>query len=218
MKQQRTSEAIAESERLIREFKSDKELRAKAMMNLAALYERAKRVKEAVATYERVVKEFKKSSVAPEAQFVIGQLYESQTRFRESAEAFLLMSKFKDNKQAATPATLSRGQTLKQIEAFKKFLKLFLKHDNVTQVYMEIGYIHEVLNTDKNLKTAIKTIRSRRKFASEHVRRVEASTRAGRLLRELDSRKKRSAQKVKRGNLSRRCTATARRQQCRAGR
>jgi tetratricopeptide (TPR) repeat protein len=196
MKQQRTSEAIAESERLIREFKSDKELRAKAMMNLAALYERAKRIKEAVTTYERVVREFKKSSVAPEAQFVIGQLYESQTRFKESAEAFLKMSKFKDNKQAAT--AVANAAFLRKamedypgaIDAFKTFLKLFPKHENAAQVYLEIGYIMEVLNDDKNLKTAIKHYQKfGKKYASEHVRRVEASTRTGRLLRELDSRK-----------------------------
>lgn len=193
MKQRKTDDAIAESNRLIKEFKSNKELACKARMNLAVLYERAKRIKDAVGTYETVVKVCRKQDVASEAQYVIGVIYESQTRFAEAADAFLKMEKFK--KSDKTPDAIVNAGLIREalgdnegaIKAFQRYLKLFGKNDDAADVFFKIGLLMEKVGDPKTLKKAVKHYSTfARKYPSRYVMKVEGYSRAGDILRRLD--------------------------------
>lgn len=127
----RFDEAHEKYDTILREFRRDyPEMAALALYNKAAIYEIQKDEKRAIETYERVAKEFKKSKVAPEALFNIGMIYEAQTQFKEAADAFLTMTKFRDNADAAQ-ALINAGQILialrrydEAAKAFEKFIKL----------------------------------------------------------------------------------------------
>ncbi len=195
LKAKRTDEAIGLYKQLLTEFgkSKDKDMISKATYNLAFLYERAKRTKEAVQTYESIVKSFPKEAVAPEAQFQIGVLYESQTRFAESAEAFLLMEKFKANKDAPDAiinASLIReatGDAAGAIAALEKFQKLFPTHERAPMTFFKIGVLLEKLGDPKSLKKAVAHYDAfANKHPSQHALKVEGWSRAGDILRKLD--------------------------------
>ncbi|MFT7621844.1 MAG: TolA-binding protein, partial [Myxococcota bacterium] len=188
------SEAITESMRLVKEFrKKNKELAAKSLMNVGVLYERARDVKLAVKTYERVLKEFKGTTVAPEAQYTIGMIYESQTRFKEASAAFLKMSKFKKHPKA--PDAIANAGLIREamrdysgaIKAFNQYEKLFPKNDDVPDVNFKIGLLYERIGGAKSLAKAVKHYQSfAKKYSDRYVMKVEAYSRAGDILRRLD--------------------------------
>ncbi len=191
-------EAIKESMRLVKEFKrKNKDLACAALMNVGVLYERARDVKLAVKTYERVIKDCKGSKkIAPQAQFTIGMIYESQTRFKEAAAAFLKMSKFKKHDQA--PAAVVNAGLIREamrdypgaIKAFKEYLKLFPKNDDASDVFFKIGLLYERIGDNKSLAKAVKHYKQfAKKYPDRYVMKVEAYSRSGDILRRLDVRK-----------------------------
>jgi len=111
--------AHAKYDKILARFKADEpELAATALYNKATLYELQQQDRIAIETYERVVKEFPKAKVAPEAKFNVGMLYEAMTNFREAADAFLDMAKFRDNADAAQ-ALINAGTILVALQQYK---------------------------------------------------------------------------------------------------
>ncbi|HIN86976.1 MAG TPA: tetratricopeptide repeat protein [Myxococcales bacterium] len=192
-KMQKHDEAIKESMRLVKEFRGSKELASKALMNVAVMYERAKRIKDAVRTYERVVRDYKSQGVASEAQFIIGLIYENQTRFEEAADAFMKMGKFKKKKQA--PDAIRYAALIREaqkdykgsIKAFQKWLKLWPKKDLAATVFFRIGLLYERIGDKRALKSAIKHYQKfAKKFPERYVMKVEAYARAADIMRKMD--------------------------------
>ncbi len=200
LKARRFDEALAEEERLIKEFKNNKKIAPKALMTLAFLYERAKDIKKSVASYERVIREFGKSDEAPEAQFKIGVMYESQTRFADAAAAFLKMEGYKANKDA--PDAIWNAALIREaqkdfvggIAALEKWLKIFgseTKREEVKNmaphVFFKIGLLYERIGDAKSLMKAHDQYNAfAKKFPEKHVMRVEGYSRAGDILRRMD--------------------------------
>ncbi len=111
--------AHAKYDKILARFKTEEpELAGVALYNKALIYELQQQDKTAIETYERVVKEFPKSKVAPEAKFNVGLLYEAMTNFREAADAFLDMAKFRDNADAAQ-ALINAGTILVALNQYK---------------------------------------------------------------------------------------------------
>jgi TolA-binding protein len=97
MKERNYDEAIRVQQELVDEFgKKNKSLAAQSLVNIAIIYDEARRFPEAVATFEEVIKRYKKEKVASQAQFEIAVLYEKQTKFAKAAEAFIRLKEFKD--------------------------------------------------------------------------------------------------------------------------
>lgn len=151
---------------ILAEFKQDEpELAATSLYNKATLYEIQKEDVKAITTYERVVKEFPKSKIAPEAMFNIGMIYESMTQFKEAADSFLNMTKFRDNADAAQ-ALINAGQILTALQANKEAAAAYDKFisvasglkgedDNVKRLKglvadaeMEKGHVFEKMGTE----------------------------------------------------------------------
>ncbi len=158
--------AHAKYDKILARFKSDEpELAATALYNKATLYELQQQDKTAIDTYERVVKEFPKAKVAPEAKFNVGMLYEAMTSFREAADAFLDMAKFRDNADAAQ-ALINAGTILVALQQYKdataaydKFITVAnnLKGDDdktkrlkglVADAEMEKGHVYEKMGSE----------------------------------------------------------------------
>lgn len=119
--------AHAKYDTILREFRKDEpELAATSMYNKAMLYELQKEDAKAIQTYESVVAEFPKSKIAPEAMFNIGMIYESQTQFKEASDAFLNMTKFRDNADAAQ-ALINAGQILSALQQYKEAADAYSK-------------------------------------------------------------------------------------------
>jgi len=123
--------AHAKYDTILREFKTEEpEMAAISLYNKAGLYSLQKDDKKAIETYERVVKEFPKSKIAPEAMFNIGVTYESQTAFKDAADAFLNMAKFRDNADAAQ-ALINAGQILTALQEYKAAAAAYDKFQTV---------------------------------------------------------------------------------------
>ncbi|MSP90752.1 MAG: tetratricopeptide repeat protein [Myxococcales bacterium] len=157
---------------ILTEFRKDEpELAATALYNKAAIYELQKEDVKAITTYERVVKDFPKAKIAPEASFNIGMIYESMTQFKEAADAFLTMTKFRDNADAAQ-ALINAGQILGALQqhkeaaaAYDKFITVAgnLKGDDegtkrlkalIPDAEMEKGHILERMGSADGAKLA----------------------------------------------------------------
>jgi tetratricopeptide (TPR) repeat protein len=151
---------------ILREFRTEEpEMAAISLFNKAKIYELQKEDKTAIDTYERVVKDFPKSKIAPEAKFQVGMLYEAMTQFKEAADAFLDMAKFRDNSDAAQ-ALINAGQIMNALQQYKesaaaydKFIGVAnaLKGDDaetkrlkglVADAEMEKGHVLERLGAD----------------------------------------------------------------------
>ncbi len=158
--------AHAKFDTILREFKTEEpEMAATALYNKARLYEFQKMDKVAIETYERVVKEFPKSKIAPEAKFQVGMLYEAMTQFKEAADAFLDMAKFRDNADAAQ-ALINAGQILNALQQYKDSAAAYDKFitvanalkgtddetkrlkDLVADAEMEKGHVYDKMGTD----------------------------------------------------------------------
>jgi TolA-binding protein len=195
---------------ILTEFRKDEsELAATALYNKAAIYELQKEDVKAISTYERVVKDFPKSKIAPESSFNIGMIYESMTQFKDAAEAFLLMTKFRDNADAAQ-ALINAGQILAALQqhkeaaaAYDKFITVAgnLKGEDddtkrlkalIPDAEMEKGHVLERMGTAEGAKLAAAAYAN---VAAKHPTRadlvVEALGRRAEQLRLADALKNR---------------------------
>ncbi len=158
--------AHAKYDKILAEYKAEEpELAATSLYNKALLYELQKEDTKAISTYERVVKEFPKAKIAPEAMFNIGVIYESMTNFKDAADAFLNMTKFRDNADAAQ-ALINAAAILNALgdykgaaAAYDAFVKLAnaLKGDDentqrlkslVADAELEKGHVLEKMGAD----------------------------------------------------------------------
>jgi TolA-binding protein len=163
----------------------DRELAAIALFNNAVIHENARNIPSAIKTYTKVRKEFPKASIAPQAQYVIGQIFESQTRFAEAAKAFELMEKFKTN-ESAPDAILNAGliweaigKPKKAIKVYKKYIKLFSKRADTPAIAFRICVLQEEMGGKKNLKSALKAYKKFvKKYKASQAMVVEAYCRA----------------------------------------
>ena len=98
MKERRYDEAIRVQQELVDEFgKKNKTLAAQSLVNIAIIYDEARRFPEAVKTFQEVIKRYRnEKKFAIQAQFEIAILYEKQTKFADAAEAFIQLKAFKD--------------------------------------------------------------------------------------------------------------------------
>lgn len=200
------SQAVAQNMRIVKEFrKSDPELAATSLYNVAAIYEKARDIPKAIKTYRSVRKKFPKAKIAPEAQYTIGVIYESQTQFAKAAEAFAGMEGFrKDDETKAADAMLNSGliwealdSPKKAIKMYEKFVRLFPGREETPSVALRIGVLQQEQGDRRSLDRAKRYfLKFARKYKSSVPLVVEAFTRAGNISRELDKRRfRRDAQR-----------------------
>jgi tetratricopeptide (TPR) repeat protein len=187
------SNALGQNMRIYKEFRrardtEEKELAATALFNNAVIHERARNIPQAIKTYQRVRKEFPKASIAAQAQFTIGVIYESQTQFAKAASAFEAMEKFKKKKEAKDAIRNAGliweaiGKPKKAIKAYKKYLKLFPGVADKSIVTLRIGVVQEEQGSKSNLQKARRHYEKyvkNKKFKDSKSLIVEAYTRAG---------------------------------------
>ncbi|MFT7579044.1 MAG: tetratricopeptide (TPR) repeat protein, partial [Myxococcota bacterium] len=95
-RQRKFDEAIRVQSEIVDEFgRKNEEVASKALFNIGAIHEIARRWPQAVSAYEQVIKRYKAKEVAVDALSAIGLIYESQTEFKKAAEAFVGMQQFK---------------------------------------------------------------------------------------------------------------------------
>ena len=187
------SNAIAQNMRIYKEFRraregEEKELAATALFNNAVIHERARNIPQAIKTYRRVRKEFPKASIAAQAQFTIGVIYESQTQFAKAAQAFEAMEKFKKKAEAKDAIRNSGliweaiGKPNKAIKSYKKYLKLFPGASDASVVALRIAVVLEEQDTKSSrnkAKSAFERFVKNKKYRDAKALIVEAHTRAG---------------------------------------
>lgn len=195
----KTSASIAELNRLTREFRKNKEIMAYTTYTLAYLYARAKKLREAIDKYEELIRRYPKSEKAPEAQFVIAEIYEAQTQFRKAADAFMEMKRYKDHPQ--TPVAIINAATIYQAledfdatsRALEQFLKLFPKHDAAPRAAIKLGDLELKKGNANAAYTKYVNFLRDKKFNKMKVLHVEVATKAGKVLYERDRVKNRKA-------------------------
>lgn len=138
--QRRYDEAIKVQHEIVEEFgRKNKEIASKALFNIGAIHEVARRFPEAVAAYEDVIKRYRDMEVAVQAQAAIGILYESQTEFAKAAEAFVAMqqfkSSFKNNPAVETRAADAYRDAGLLYRALEEYDKAFDVFQNYTKIY-----------------------------------------------------------------------------------
>lgn len=183
-------EAVDENMSVYKEFKKEnKELASKALYNVGAIHERAKRYPDAIKAYLRVVKEFPKEEIAPTAMVTIGQIYESQTEFEKAADTLEKMTKFPDHPM--TPEAIQEAALIREalrdydgaVDTHKLYIKKYKTRDDVPAVERQIGIVYESMGTASGLEKAAKHFE---KLAKKYSRSpdqkdlvVEAYSRAG---------------------------------------
>lgn len=169
--QRRYDEAITVQQDIVQEFgRKNKEIASKALFNVGAIHEVARRFPEAVQAYEAVIDTYKDMEVAVQAQAAIGILYESQTEFAKAAEAFEAMQKFK-NTFAKNPAVAKRAADAfrdagllhraledydKAYDVFNEYTTLYKTRDDVAAVAFEAGLTLELKETPEAYERAAK--------------------------------------------------------------
>jgi len=138
--QRRYDEAVKVQQEIVEEFgRKNKEIASKALFNIGAIHEIARRFPEAVAAYEDVIKRYRDMEVAVQAQAAIGILYESQTEFAKAAEAFVAMqqfkSQFKKNEGVETRAADAYRDAGLLYRALEEYDKAFDVFENYTKIY-----------------------------------------------------------------------------------
>jgi tetratricopeptide (TPR) repeat protein len=169
--QRRYDEAVTVQSEIVEEFgRKNREVASKALFNIGAIHEVARRFPEAVLAYEDVIKRFKDMEVAVQAQAAIGVLYESQTEFVKAAEAFVGMQQFKSsfkNNEAvakrAADAYRDAGLIYKALEeydkafeVFENYAKLYGNRADVPDVAFEGGLTLELKNSADAFEKAAK--------------------------------------------------------------
>lgn len=167
--QRRYDEAVKVQEDIVEEFgRKNKEVASKALFNIGAIHEVARRFPQAVSAYEDVIKRYKDMEVAVQAQAAIGILYESQTEFAKAAEAFVGMQQFKSNFRnneavAKRAADAYRDAGLlyraleeydKAFEVFENYAKLYPNREDVSRVAFEAGLTLELKDTPEAYEKA----------------------------------------------------------------
>lgn len=170
-RQRRYDEAVKVQKEIVDEFGTkNREVASKALFNIAAIHEIARRFPEAVEAYENVIKRYKDMEVAVEAQAAIGILYENQTEFLKAAEAFVGMQQFKAMfrknpkvAQRAADAYRDAGvlyEALEQYdqanEVFEAYVKLYKDRPDVPMVAFQAGRVLEEKNTPESHYEAAK--------------------------------------------------------------
>ena len=141
-RERRYDEAVKVQKEIVDEFgKKNREVASKALFNIGAIHEIARRFPEAVEAYEDVIKRYKDMEVAVEAQAAIGILYESQTEFRKAAEAFMGMQQFKasfkKNPKAETRAADAYRDAGVLYEALEEYDLAHDVFDSYTKLYKD---------------------------------------------------------------------------------
>ncbi len=208
-RQRKFDEAVKVQHEIVNEFgRKNREIASKALFNIGAIHEIARRFPEAVEAYEDVIKRYKDMEVAVSAQAAIGILYENQTQFRKAAEAFVGMQQFKKsfkkNKVAAERAANAYRdagvlyEALEEYdrahEVFDKYTKLYPRRDDVPRVAYQAAFMLEQKGTPDAFAAAAKYYAklARSKWArkdKEYKLRAEAS--AGLALKKADKAKNR---------------------------
>ncbi|MBM4394801.1 MAG: tetratricopeptide repeat protein [Deltaproteobacteria bacterium] len=206
-------QAIKEAMRVVDLAKAerDDETAAKALYNVAALYEGQKNVDLAVKTYQRVMKEYPKSEMAPTALYTIGLIYESQTLFDKAADSFEQMEQFKTTKEptgddkekkeqyaklqeqmanALQNAGLIRealGEYKEAIGTYQVFLKLFPANPETPKIDLRIGLAYEAMEKGDALRRAHDHYQAwlKRPYKAPDLA-IEAYARAGAALKKVD--------------------------------
>ena len=163
--------AVSEMLRFINEFPKH-EKAAIALANAAYLTERAERTAKAVGLYERLISKYKKSPQATEAHFVLGALYESQTKFEKAAEYFEKMAAFPDIKDMekvkdsiynAGAIRMALQQYKKATKIFESFIKKFPEDDLTKPLYFQLARAHEEMRSWRNVRKIYKRYSKRYK-------------------------------------------------------
>ncbi|MCB9736364.1 MAG: tetratricopeptide repeat protein [Deltaproteobacteria bacterium] len=139
-RQRRYDEAIKVQQEIVEEFgRSNREVASKALFNIGAIHEIARRFPEAVEAYEEVIKRYKDMEVAVDAQAAIGIVYEGQTEFQKAAEAFVGMqqfkARFKSNPKAAKRAADAYRDAGILYEALEDYDKAHEVYSSYTKIY-----------------------------------------------------------------------------------
>jgi len=191
----RTTAAVEQLSKLRTEFRKNKEIMAYTTYTMAYLYAKQKRLRKAIDNYESLIRKYPKSPKAAEAQYVIAQIYEAQTRFQKAAEAFMAMKKFKGS--PGTPSAIINAATIYEalkdydaaIAALKEFRKLFPRDERSAPAYLKIGRLQK---TKGDLSAAYKTFTAvARKYSKKTGIYLEAQARATEMLFEQDKLKNR---------------------------
>ncbi len=209
-KQRQYDEAIKVQQEIVDEFgKKNRDVASKALFNVGAIHEIARRFPEAVTAYEDVIKRYKDMDIAVEAQAAIGVLYENQTEFEKAAEADVGMQQFKslfknNEKVAKRAAEAYRDAGVLYValesydrahEVFENYTKLYPNRPDVPAVAFESAQVLEYKNTPEAFDAAgkgyEKVARAHgRKDAEYELRAVAAAALAYKKADKLKNRRK----------------------------
>ncbi len=171
--QQLQDQGVDQMLRFIKEF-PDHPKASIALFNAAFLTERAERTEQAVALYERLIRDYKKTAQATEAHFVLGALYESQTKFELAAEYFEKMAAFpdledqgkmKDSLYNAGAIRMALQQYPKAIKIFETYIKKFAADEATPELTLKMANAYEQM----------KQWASARKVYADYIKRYESS-------------------------------------------
>ena len=171
-------QAVSQMLRFIKEFPKHPKA-AIALSNAAFLTEKAERTKEAVDLYEKLISKYKKSPQATEAHFVLGALYESQTKFEKAADYFERMASFpdlddmtkvKDSLYNAGAIRMALQQYKAAAKIFENYVKKFPKDDATRELYFQIARSHESRKDWKKVRNIYK--RYIKKFAKSNPKTI----------------------------------------------
>ena len=187
-----TSAALLELNRLAKEFRKHKEILAYTAYTTAYLYAKQKRLREAIDKYEELIRKYPKSKKAPEAQYVIAQIYEVQAQYTKAAAAFMKLKRFKGDSRASS-AIINAAviyEALKNwkeaVEALKLHAKLFPEHSQSVRVSLKTADVLRVSRQEKKAyKEYVAFIRRRN---SSTAGRIEAHAKAGELVAAKDGK------------------------------
>lgn len=209
--------AYDETMRAYQENKDNDDIGSKMLYNAAAILEGQKEPDKAIKMYLRVVKEYPKSDVAPEAVFTIGMIYESQTEFEKAADTFESMDQFKSIKEPAATESQEKKDSYKKvqeqmadalqnagmlqealgryqdaIDVYQKFVKQFPNLPETAKAALRIGIVYETKGDTASLRKAHDAYQS---WLKKDYKRgdlaVEALTRAGACLKQIDKNRER---------------------------
>ena len=153
-------QAVDQMLRFIKEFPKHPKA-AIALSNAAFLTEKAERTTEAVELYERLISNYKTSPQATEAHFVLGALYESQTKFEKAADYFERMasfpdlddmSKVKDSLYNAGAIRLALQQYQEAAKIFESYIKKFPEDEATRELYFQIAKAHQARSKWKDVR------------------------------------------------------------------
>ena len=108
-----------------------------------------------------MINKYKKSPQATEAHFVLGALYESQTKFEKAADYFERMASFpdlddmtkvKDSLYNAGAIRMALQQYKAAAKIFENYVKKFPEDDATRELYFQIARSHEARKDWKKVR------------------------------------------------------------------